>query len=126
METRATGAYRERAERRRRTRGTGEARGDGWQRTEEDEQLLRLATRYSTLTLHQAAYACWGGRIEAARRRVRLMTPDQMLCALDYVEATWSLDVDAMDRLDQESRPPIRYLLADVLCLLDFGPCPGF
>ncbi|MFD6465662.1 hypothetical protein [Streptomyces goshikiensis] len=24
-------------------------------------QLLRLATRYSTLTLHQAAHACWGG-----------------------------------------------------------------
>ena len=46
------------------------------------------------------------------------MTPDQMLRALDYVEATWSLDVDAMDRLDQESRPPIRYLLADVLHLL--------
>lgn len=64
------GIYRERADRRRRTRGAGEARGDGWQRTEEDERLLRLATRYSTLTLHQAAYACWGGRIEAARRRV--------------------------------------------------------
>ncbi|MFJ3184425.1 hypothetical protein ACIPJN_39350 [Streptomyces sp. NPDC086796] len=47
-----------------------------------------------------------------------LMTPDQMLRALDYVEAAWSLDVDAMDRLDQESRPPIRYLLADVLHLL--------
>ncbi|MDG9709644.1 hypothetical protein [Streptomyces sp. DH10] len=57
----------------------GEARGDGWQRTEEDEKLLRLATRYSTLTLHQAAYACWGGRIEAARRRVRLMTEAGLL-----------------------------------------------
>ncbi|MFB7584580.1 MULTISPECIES: hypothetical protein [Streptomyces] len=79
METRTTGVYRERAERRRRTRGTGEARGDGWQRTEEDEQLLRLATRYSTLTLHQAAYACWGGRIEAARRRVRLMAEAGLL-----------------------------------------------
>ncbi|MFJ4866205.1 hypothetical protein [Streptomyces sp. NPDC088748] len=79
METRTTGVYRERAERRRRTRGTGEARGDGWQRTEEDEQLLRLATRYSTLTLHQAAYACWGGRIEAARRRVRLMVEAGLL-----------------------------------------------
>ncbi|MFD8023941.1 hypothetical protein ACFV6G_26400 [Streptomyces lavendulae] len=45
METRATGVYRERAEHRRRTRGAGEARRDGWQRTEEDEQLLRLATR---------------------------------------------------------------------------------
>ncbi|MFH8520285.1 hypothetical protein ACH4CE_35480 [Streptomyces gelaticus] len=79
METRATGVYRERAERRRRTRGTGEARGDGWQRTEEDEQLLRLATRYSTLTLHQAAYACWDGRIEAARLRIRLMTEAGLL-----------------------------------------------
>lgn len=76
---RTTGVYRERAERRRRTQGTGEARGDGWQRTEEDEQLLRLATRYSTLTLHQAAYACWGGRIEAARRRVRLMAEAGLL-----------------------------------------------
>ncbi|MEU4507582.1 hypothetical protein [Streptomyces sp. NPDC024089] len=49
---------------------------------------------------------------------VPLMAPDQMLRALDYVEATWSLDVDAMDRLNQESRPPIRYLLADVLNLM--------
>ncbi|MFD5328927.1 hypothetical protein [Streptomyces sp. NPDC127092] len=79
METRTAGVYRERAERRRRTRGTGEARGDGWQRTEEDEKLLRLVTRYSTLTLHQAAYACWGGRIEAARRRVRLMAEAGLL-----------------------------------------------
>ncbi|WP_431776485.1 hypothetical protein [Streptomyces cucumeris] len=79
MGTRKTGVYRERAERRRRTQGTGEARGDGWQRTEADEQLLRLATRYSTLTLHQAAYACWGGRIEAARRRVRLMAEAGLL-----------------------------------------------
>lgn len=71
--------YRERAERRRRVRGTGEARGDGWQRTEADEQLLRLATRYSTLTLHQAAAACWGGRIEAARLRVRLMAEAGLL-----------------------------------------------
>ncbi|WP_432088506.1 hypothetical protein [Streptomyces sp. bgisy095] len=74
-----TGAYRQRAERRRQVRGAGEARSDGWQRTEEDEHLLRLATRYSTLTLHQAAYACWGGRIEAARRRVRLMTEAGLL-----------------------------------------------
>ncbi|WP_164551911.1 hypothetical protein [Streptomyces sp. WAC 01529] len=58
MEARTTGVHRERAERRLRTRGTDETRGDGWQRTEEDEQLLRLATRYSTLTLHQATYAC--------------------------------------------------------------------
>ncbi|MFI7020149.1 hypothetical protein [Streptomyces sp. NPDC050164] len=79
MEKRTTGVYREQAERRRRVRGTGEARGDGWQRTEADEQLLRLATRYSTLTLHQAAHACWGGRIEAARRRVRLMTEAGLL-----------------------------------------------
>lgn len=79
METRTTGVYRERAERRRRTRGEGEARGDGWQRTEQDERLLRLATRYSTLTLHQAAYACWGGQIEAARRRVRLMAEAGLL-----------------------------------------------
>ncbi|MEV5204203.1 hypothetical protein [Streptomyces sp. NPDC053720] len=79
METGTTGVYRERAERRRRERGAGEARGDGWQRTEEDEHLLRLATRYSTLTLHQAAYACWGGRIEAARRRVRLMVEAGLL-----------------------------------------------
>ncbi|MEU6055797.1 hypothetical protein ABZ829_35850 [Streptomyces xanthochromogenes] len=71
--------YRERAERRRQTRGTGEARGVGWQRTPEDGHLLRLATRYSTLTLHQTAYACWGGRIEAARRRVRLMTEAGLL-----------------------------------------------
>ncbi|MYR41274.1 hypothetical protein [Streptomyces sp. SID5910] len=71
--------YRERAERRRRVRGTGDARGDGWQRTEADEQLLRLVTRYSTLTLHQAAAACWGGRIEAARLRTRLMTEAGLL-----------------------------------------------
>lgn len=76
---RTTGVYRERAERRRQMRGKGETRGDGWQRTEEDELLLRLATRYSTLTLHQAAHSCWGGRIEAARRRVRLMTEAGLL-----------------------------------------------
>ncbi|MFE7268543.1 hypothetical protein ACFU9B_42340 [Streptomyces sp. NPDC057592] len=45
------------------------------------------------------------------------MTADQMLRALDYVEAVADLDVDAMDRLDQ-SGPPIRYLLADVLEVL--------
>ncbi|MGW1252268.1 hypothetical protein [Streptomyces sp. NPDC002535] len=91
MEARATGVYRERAERRRRTRGAGEARGDGWQRTEEDEKLLRLATRYSTLTLHQAAYACWGGRIEAARRRVRLMTEAGLL--LRSADVRWARTV---------------------------------
>ncbi|MFJ4745402.1 hypothetical protein [Streptomyces sp. NPDC088775] len=91
MGARTTGVYRERAERRRRTRGTGEARGDGWQRTEEDEKLLRLATRYSTLTLHQAAYACWGGRIEAARRRVRLMTEAGLL--LRSADVRWARTV---------------------------------
>ncbi|WP_435059572.1 hypothetical protein [Streptomyces sp. bgisy060] len=91
MEARTTGVYRERAERRRRTKGTGEARGDGWQRTEEDEHLLRLATRYSTLTLHQAAYACWGGRIEAARRRVRLMTEAGLL--LRSADVRWARTV---------------------------------
>ncbi|MES9504436.1 hypothetical protein ABWI13_30765 [Streptomyces koyangensis] len=83
--------YRERAERRRRVRGTGEARGDGWQRTEEDEHLLRLATRYSTLTLHQAAYACWGGRIETARRRARLMTEAGLL--LRSADVRWARTV---------------------------------
>ncbi|MER5564435.1 hypothetical protein ABT071_38280 [Streptomyces sp. NPDC002506] len=87
----AAETYRERAERRRRTRGTGEARGDGWQRTEEDEHLLRLATRYSTLTLHQAAYACRGGRIEAARRRVRLMTEAGLL--LRSADVRWARTV---------------------------------
>ncbi len=53
--------------------------GDGWQRTEEDEKLLRLVNRYSTLTLHQAAYVCWGGRIEAARPSVQLMTEARLL-----------------------------------------------
>jgi hypothetical protein len=91
VEARTTGVYRERAERRRRTRGAGEARGDGWQRTEEDEKLLRLATRYSTLTLHQAAYACWGGRIEAARRRVRLMTEAGLL--LRSADVRWARTV---------------------------------
>ncbi|MFH9044814.1 hypothetical protein ACH4FA_36605 [Streptomyces sp. NPDC017966] len=33
MKSGAAETYQERAERRRRTRGTGEARGDGWQRT---------------------------------------------------------------------------------------------
>ncbi|MFK8851367.1 hypothetical protein [Streptomyces sp. Ac-502] len=41
METGATGVYRERAERRRRVRGTGEARGDGWQHSEADDRLLQ-------------------------------------------------------------------------------------
>ena len=91
METGTTGVYRERAERRRRERGAGETRGDGWPRTEEDEHLLRLATRYSTLTLHQAAYACWGGRIEAARRRVRLMTEAGLL--LRSADARWARTV---------------------------------
>ncbi|MER5719615.1 hypothetical protein [Streptomyces sp. NPDC002132] len=89
MGTRATGVYRERAERRRRTQGTGETRGDGWQRTEEDEHLLRLVTRYSTLTLHQAAYACWGGRIEVARRRARLMVEAGLLHRCADVNASW-------------------------------------
>nr|WP_137951536.1 hypothetical protein [Streptomyces avermitilis] len=100
-ESRATGVYRERAERRRRTRGTGEARGDGWQRTEEDEQLLRLATRYSTLTLHQAAYACWGGRIEAARRRVRLMVEAGLLHRLAVADVGIRLESEGRTVLSE-------------------------
>lgn len=73
------GAYRMRAERRRRVRGSGEARGDGWMRTEADERLLALATRYGTLTLQQAATACWGGRLETARLRIRVMTEAGLL-----------------------------------------------
>lgn len=80
METRTKpGRYGERAERRRQVQGTGEARGDGWQRTEADEKLLRLATRYGTLTLRQAAAACWGGRTETARLRIRLMAEAGLL-----------------------------------------------
>ncbi|MFF8414703.1 hypothetical protein [Streptomyces omiyaensis] len=80
METRqAASAYRVRAERRRRSRGTGEARGDGWVRTEADERLLAAATRYGTLTLRQAATAFWNGREETARARVRLMTEAGLL-----------------------------------------------
>ncbi|CAM5592727.1 hypothetical protein [Streptomyces abikoensis] len=83
-----TSAYRERAERRRRRRGTGELRGDGWVRTEADERLLALATRYSTLTLRQAAAACWGGQAETARARVRLMTEAGLLHR--SAEASWA------------------------------------
>lgn len=72
-------AYQERAERRRRSQGAGEARGDGWVRTAADDQLLRLATRYGTLTLHQAAAACWRGREESARARIRLMAEAGLL-----------------------------------------------
>ncbi|MFD5413489.1 hypothetical protein [Streptomyces nojiriensis] len=50
-----------RAKRRRRVRGSGEARADGWTRTEADERLLTLTTGCGTLTLHQAATACWAG-----------------------------------------------------------------
>ncbi|MFE4658181.1 hypothetical protein ACFRFJ_16040 [Streptomyces hydrogenans] len=126
METRATGVYRERAERRRRTRGAGEARGDGWQRTEEDEQLLRLATRYSTLTLHQAAYACWGGRIETARRRVRLMVEAGLL--LRSADVRWARTVlwptergaRVADTGLSAPRPPGERLL-DRLAVADVG-----
>ncbi|MEU2078586.1 hypothetical protein [Streptomyces sp. NPDC013489] len=79
METKAVSAYRERAERRRRSQGEGEARGDGWVRTEADEQLLAAATRYSTLTLRQAATAFWRGREETARARIRLMVEAGLL-----------------------------------------------
>ncbi|MCJ0874765.1 hypothetical protein [Streptomyces sp. AP-93] len=75
----ATGSYRIRAERRRAVRGTGEARDDGWMRTEADGQLLALATRYGTLTLQQAATACWGGRRETARLRIRVMAEAGLL-----------------------------------------------
>lgn len=88
METKELSAYRRRAERRRRNRGTGELRGDGWVRTEADEQLLTLATRYSTLTLRQAATACWGGQVETARTRVRLMTEAGLLHR--SAEAPWA------------------------------------
>ncbi|MFE3683033.1 hypothetical protein ACFXPM_07285 [Streptomyces sp. NPDC059095] len=97
METKKTAAaaetYRERAERRRRTRGTGEARGDGWQRTEEDEHLLRLATRYSTLTHHQAAYACRGGRTEAG-------------LLLRSADVRWGADGSVAHRAGAGSRAP--------------------
>ncbi|MFG2903325.1 hypothetical protein ACGFZH_40390 [Streptomyces zaomyceticus] len=80
METReSASAYRVRAERRRRSRGAGEARGDGWVRTEADERLLAAATRYGTLTLRQAAAAFWNGREETARARVRLMVEAGLL-----------------------------------------------
>ncbi|MEU3978106.1 hypothetical protein [Streptomyces bacillaris] len=80
METKeGASAYRVRAERRRRSGGTGEARGDGWVRTEADERLLAAATRYGTLTLRQAATAFWNGREETARARVRLMTEAGLL-----------------------------------------------
>ncbi|MGW7412772.1 hypothetical protein [Streptomyces sp. NPDC054863] len=71
--------YRKRAQRRRTVQGTGEARGDGWVRTAADEQLLALATRYGSLTLRQAAAACWGGQVETARTRVRLMVEAGLL-----------------------------------------------
>ncbi|MFE7111793.1 hypothetical protein ACFU98_29620 [Streptomyces sp. NPDC057575] len=45
------------------------------------------------------------------------MTPDQMLRAIDFVDAVWGHDVDNVDRLEQHG-PPMRYLLADFLRLL--------
>ncbi|MGW8730550.1 hypothetical protein ACWGNF_31490 [Streptomyces sp. NPDC055808] len=48
-------------------------------RTDADEELLRLVTRYGTLTQQQAAAACWRGRQETARARIRLMTEAGML-----------------------------------------------
>ncbi|MFJ4888246.1 hypothetical protein [Streptomyces sp. NPDC088731] len=47
-----------------------------------------------------------------------LMAPDQMIRALDYVEAVHDSDCDAMDRLEAAGHPPMRYLLADLLELL--------
>ncbi|MFE7113200.1 hypothetical protein ACFU98_44365 [Streptomyces sp. NPDC057575] len=46
------------------------------------------------------------------------LTPDQMTRALDYVVAVTNSDIDAMERLEANGRPPMRYLLADVMHLM--------
>ncbi|MFJ2884286.1 hypothetical protein [Streptomyces sp. NPDC087272] len=47
-----------------------------------------------------------------------VLTPEQMYRALDYVLAVDESDNDAMHRLEDNGRPPMRYLLADVLDLI--------
>lgn len=48
------------------------------------------------------------------------MPPAQMLRAIDYIEAVWNADDDAMERLEQHTYGtlPIRHLLADFLHLM--------
>ncbi|MCX4871110.1 MULTISPECIES: hypothetical protein [unclassified Streptomyces] len=46
------------------------------------------------------------------------LTPDQMTRALDYVVAVADSDVGEMERLESNGRPPMRYLLADVMHLM--------
>ena len=71
-----------------RARGAGGARGDGWERTAEDERMLAAATRYGVMTQRQAAEHLWSGQIETARKRIRYMREAGLIRSSD--EARWA------------------------------------
>lgn len=66
--------------RKRRLRGsTGNSRGDGWKRTEVDDQVLSALTRYGAGTQRQIADRFYNGVEETARRRIRYMRESGLL-----------------------------------------------
>lgn len=70
-----------RKERRLRNAGqdSGTRLGHGWRRTTADEQLLSFATRFSVVSVRQAARFFYGGKINTARQRVQKMVEAGLL-----------------------------------------------
>lgn len=66
--------------RRRRLKGSlGASRGDGWRRTDVEDQLLASLNRYGAATQRQIADRFYGGVLETTRRRLRFMRETGLL-----------------------------------------------
>jgi hypothetical protein len=66
--------------RRRRLKGAdGTARGDGWRRTDVEDQLLSALNRYGAATQRQITDRFYNGVTETARRRIRFMRESGLL-----------------------------------------------
>ena len=73
--------YRRSRERRRQSRGeqSGLSRGDGWRRDGRDRALLAFLSRFTVMSIRQAARFFYGGAQETARQRIRKMVEAGLL-----------------------------------------------
>ena len=73
--------YQQSRERRRRSRGeqSGLARGDGWWRDGRDMELLSFLSRFTVISVRQAARFFYDGSWETARQRIRKMVEAGLL-----------------------------------------------
>lgn len=73
--------YRVARERRRQSRGekSGLARGDGWRRDGRDADLLAFLSRFTVISVRQAARFFYDGSWETARQRIRKMVEGGLL-----------------------------------------------